>query len=164
MRNVILSVLFVIVILFSKVEVYTQTALAKEKSCQPSTEEILSLIKSAFNALPNDEKVLVAGELKAGSTYLHIPEGRPLTLNMAIAMMGGLKKEGPRLIYVIRQSANDETRNKLEFNYDNIKKGRTKDLVLEKGDVVFVPRGCSDGKLLQPKTQMNQYLVSPIYQ
>jgi len=51
---------------------------------------------------------------------------------------------------LIRQSAEDKTKIKLEIDLREIKQGRAKDVWLEKGDVVFVSRGCVDGKLLPP--------------
>ncbi len=62
MRKVILSVLFATLILFDKSEVHAQESLTKDKSCQPSAEEILSVIKSVYNLSPLPEGVLIAGE------------------------------------------------------------------------------------------------------
>lgn len=103
MRKPIFTLLFTLAILLGNGDVRAQTTLSKQKSCQPSTDEILSLIKSAFDAAPIVEKVLIAGEVKGGAQYLSIPEEQPLTLAMAIAMMGGMRKEG-RSTFNLRNS------------------------------------------------------------
>ncbi|MEJ7700875.1 MAG: hypothetical protein WKF71_14685 [Pyrinomonadaceae bacterium] len=73
-----------------------------------------------------------------------------LSLTQTLATIGGVLKTANHPLYLIRQSAEDKTKIKLEIDLREIKQGRAKDVWLEKGDVVFVSRGCVDGKLLPP--------------
>ena len=156
MRKVILSVLFATLILFDKSEVHAQESLTKDKSCQPSAEEILSVIKSVYNLSPLPEGVLIAGEVWTGhirgtKEVLSLPQTSEwLSLTQTLATIGGVLKTANHTLYLIRQSAEDKTKIKLEIDLREIKQGRAKDVWLEKGDVVFVSRGCVDGKLLPP--------------
>lgn len=149
MKKLILSALFALVVLLSKVEVSAQTSLPEQNTCQPPAEEILSVIKSVYSASPNTESVLIAGEVRAGATRLWLCE-RPLTLRLAIAVSGGVLKSASQPYYLIRRSAEDKTKTILEVSLSDIKRGLAKDMKLERGDVIFVSRGCLDGKLLQP--------------
>lgn len=148
MRKLILGILFTILILLGKVEVYSQTFLPKENSCQPSAEEILSVIKNAYNLSPVSDGVLIAGEIRTGHILTSKVE---LSLFQAIAIVGGVLKTAKQPVYLIRQAADDKTKIRLEIDLRDIKQGRAKDRMLEKGDTVFVLRGCVDGKLLPPK-------------
>lgn len=131
-----------------QVEIRAQKSSVKENSCQQSAEEILSLIKSVYNFSPHPEKVLVAGEFKI-TNHVELPEN-PLTLTQVIAMFGGVLKTSNGSVYLIREFGGNNAKTKLEINLNDIKQGRVKDVFLEKGDVVFAPRVCSDGKILPP--------------
>ncbi len=148
MSKVIICVLLTILVFLGRGEVYAQTSLAKENPCQPSAEEILSVIKFVYKWSPSPKKVLITGEVRTIG-YLHIPE-EPLSLIQVVAMIGGVLKTARGPVYLIRQSSEDKTKSKLEIDLIGIKQGREKDVILEKGDVIFVPRGCVDGKLLPP--------------
>ncbi len=76
-----------------------------------------------------------------------------MVLTEALALMGGVWKTSNGSVYLIRQSFEDETKSKLDVNLREIEQGRINDAVLQAGDVIFVARGCSDGKLLSPTTK-----------
>src|SRR4051812_48049096 len=113
MRKVILSVLFAIVIVLAKVEVYAQTSLPKETTCQPSADEILLVIKSVYNLSPNAETLLIAGETR--TTQLRISD-LPVSLTRATAAVGGTFKTANHPFYLIRQSAQEQTKTILQFD------------------------------------------------
>jgi hypothetical protein len=98
--------------------------------------------------------VLIAGEVWTGhirgtKEVLSLPQTSEwLSLTQTLATIGGVLKTANHTLYLIRQSAEDKTKIKLEIDLREIKQGRAKDVWLEKGDVVFVSRGCVDGKLL----------------
>ena len=147
MRKLIFSVLLAAIILLGNEEIQAQKSLPKEDYCQPSAEEILSVIKSTYNLSPTSEGVVIAGEIQT----LHIREAKePLTLTQVIASAGGVLKTASDLVYLIRLSNEDESKSKQEIKLSDIKRGLIKDVILERGDVVFMPRGCVDGKLLPP--------------
>lgn len=154
MKKLIIIGLFAIVIFAGTGEICAQSSAPTNTPCQPSAEEVLSLIKSAFNLSPVSDAVLVAGEVPAGGQHLRVSENL-ITLTQGIAMAGGILKTGSGLIYVIRGSAEGEKKTKLEISYKDIKQGRTKDLIVERGEVIFVPRGCSKGKLLKPSPKQS---------
>jgi hypothetical protein len=145
MRKIVLSILFTIIIFLGKGNVQAQLYLPEANPCDVSAEEILSVIKSVYNLSPISEEVLIAGEIRTG--YLRVPK-EPLSVIQAFAMVGYSLKTASFRFYLIRQT--EGKANKLEIDLRDIKKGRAKDVILEKGDVIFVPRGYVDGKLLQP--------------
>lgn len=62
-------------------------------------------------------------------------------------MVGGFYKTAQQPIYLIRQST-DKTVSKIGVDFTKIRKGEAEDVNLKKGDIVFVSRGCENGKLL----------------
>jgi len=72
MKKVIISVLFTIVILLGKGEIHAQTSLPKDNFCQPSAEEILSVIESVYNRSTFPKGVLIAGEVKAIKIFAYM--------------------------------------------------------------------------------------------
>lgn len=134
--------------------------------CQPTAEDILSATNPVKNWNPSFDGILAVGELKSTGNTLSAKE--PLSLTQVIAMVGGILKTAQSPIYLIRQSENG-TRNKIEIDINKIKRGQEKDINLRKGDILFVSRGCTNGKLLPatkkilPFLQLNPGLVdSPI--
>jgi hypothetical protein len=149
MKKAILAVLITLIILAVETEVYAQTPLAKQNVCQPSAEEILSLIKTAYSISPETESVLVAGEVQAVQKLRHSNE-RQLTISLALAMAGRSIRTVSKPIYVIRPSNENQSETVIEIKADDILTGLGKDVELEIGDVVFVSKGCVKGKLLHP--------------
>lgn len=149
MKKIILGVIFALFVLITETEVYAQTFSSKKKSCQPSAQEILSLIKTVYNLPPKAESVLIAGEVHSIMELRHYQERR-LTISLALAVTGRSIRTVNQPVYVIRWSNVDQTKTLLEINIADTLKGLVKDFELEMGDVVFVSKGCSDGKLLPP--------------
>lgn len=131
---------------FGRLEiVYAQQSSPKETLCQQSAKEILSEIETLYELFPASDKVLVAGEVYAAQL---LANGKQLSLTQALATVGGLSRNARRSIYLLRQTADSEEQTVLEIDLREIKTGRTKDLLLENGDVVFVPRRCPNGKIV----------------
>lgn len=150
MKKVLVSVLFIIVILSGKGEVNAQTILPDNRFCQPSAEEVLAVIESAYKWSAFPKGVLIAGEVRAIKDLRLYEDQQPMFLTEALAMMGGVWKSANGSVYLIQQSLEDKTKSKLEIKLKEIKQGRINDLVLQAGDIIFVARGCSDEKLLMP--------------
>ncbi len=123
--------------------VCAQQSSLKEKPCQQSAKEILSEIETVYDLSPAPDKVLVAGEVFRSQL---IASEKPLSLTQALAIVGGFSRVARLSVYLLRQATNGEVRTVLEIDLREIKAGRTKDLLLEDGDVVFVPRRYSTGK------------------
>jgi hypothetical protein len=153
MKKIIISVLFTIVILLGKGEATAQTSLPKDNFCQPSAEEVLLVIESTYKWSTFSKGVLIAGEVRAIKDLRLYEDQQLMVLTEALALMGGVWKTANGSVYLIRQSSESETKFKLEVNLREIKQGRINDVVLQAGDVIFVARGCSDGKLLLPTTK-----------
>ena len=64
MKKAFLAVLITLIVFVAETEVYAQTPLPRQNACKPSAEEILSLIKTAYNISPETESVLVTGEVQ----------------------------------------------------------------------------------------------------
>ncbi len=123
--------------------VHAQQSPPKETPCQQSAKEILSEIETLYELSSASDKVLVAGEVYESQI---LANEKQLSLTQALAVVGGLSRTARRSIYLLRQGADSEARTVLEIDLREIKMGRIKDLLLENGDVVFVPRRCSSGK------------------
>ncbi|MGI8495319.1 MAG: SLBB domain-containing protein, partial [Pyrinomonadaceae bacterium] len=81
--------------------------------------------------------VYITGEVK-GAGALHIPEGG-LSLFQAVAMLGGETREAKtKDIKIYRLKADSKDRETLSVNFDEIKKGERKDMMLEPYDIVQV--------------------------
>lgn len=163
MREIIFSVLLALIVFSSKGEVRGQESLPKDNSCQPSAEEILFLVKSTYNLVPNAEGVIVAGEVYLTTNIslkeepnLSLQPYKPLWTAQLVAMVGGFSKNAEHPFYLIRESSEEKTKIKQEIDLREIKAGRAKDVQVEKGDVIFVGRGCSDGRLLPTKKRKEQ--------
>ncbi len=83
--------------------------------------------------------VYFTGEVKAAQG-VHIPEGG-LSLVQAIAMVGGFNKEAKtKDIKIYRLKPDSKDRTMIAVNYDLIKKGQQKDVMLEPYDIVEVDK------------------------
>jgi polysaccharide biosynthesis/export protein len=83
--------------------------------------------------------VYFTGELKS-SDNLRIPEGG-LSLFRAISMLGGLSREAKsKDIKIYRLKPDSMERDLISVNFDKIKKGEQKDVMLEPYDIVEVDR------------------------
>ncbi len=137
---VMISLIFV----FGRLEIaYAQQSLPKGICCEQSAEEILSEIDSVYDLSPAPDKVLVAGEVYAPQL---LANEKKLSLTQALAMVGGFSKIARLSVYLLRQAIDGEARTVMEIDLRQIKTGQTKDILLENGDVVFVPRRCINGK------------------
>lgn len=131
---------------FGRLEIVcAQQSLPKEKHCQQSAKEILSEIDTVYDLFPASDKVLVAGEVYAPQL---LASKKPLSLTQALAMVGGFSRTAGRSVYLLRQATDGEGQTVLKIDFKEIKTGRTKDLLLENGDVVFVPKRCSNRKTM----------------
>lgn len=165
MRKFVFCVSLAAVILLAEGEIHAQNSLSKANSCQPSAEEILSVIKSAYGLSPGSEAVLIAGEIQ--TLLLRIPEKRlsatrpsePFTATKILAMLGGALKTAKHPFYLIRKSGGGEAETVSEVDLREIKKGRAIDLEVKNGDVIFVPRGCVGGKLMPPAKTPNRNFI-----
>jgi len=129
---------------FGRLEIiYAQQSSPKEICCQQSAEEILSEIDTVYDLSPASDKVLVAGEVYAPQL---LASEKNLSLTQALAMVGGFSKFARLSVYLLRQAIDGEARTVMEIDLRQIKTGQTKDILLENGDVVFVPRRCANGK------------------
>ena len=71
---------------------------------------------------------------------IRLPEGG-LSLTQAIAMVGGVRREAKtKEIKIYRLKANSKDREIIAANYESIKKGQQKDLMLEPYDIVEVDK------------------------
>lgn len=129
---------------FNEVTVKAQTQ-KQDSFCQPNIEEILYTINPVKDWNPAFDEILVGGEIRTSAIFKSPDE--PLSLSKAIAMLGGLLKTAQQPIYLIRSSA-DKNRSKIDVDFNKIRKGESEDVSLKKGDIVFVSRGCANGKLL----------------
>lgn len=83
--------------------------------------------------------VYVTGEV-AQKTGIRLPEGG-LSLSQAIAMVGGVNRDAKtKDIRIYRLKANSKDREIISANYDAIKKGTQKDVMLEPYDIVEVDK------------------------
>jgi polysaccharide biosynthesis/export protein len=83
--------------------------------------------------------VYFTGEVKA-TQGLRIPEGG-LSLFQAISMLGGVNREAKtRDIKIYRLKTNSKDREVISVNYDKIRKGEEKDVMLEPFDIVEVDK------------------------
>jgi len=131
---------------FGRLEIVcAQQSPLKETPCKQSAKEILSEIETVYNLFPVPDKILVAGEVYVSQL---LTNEKTLSLSQSLAMVGGFSRTARRSVYLLRQATNGEARTVLEIDFREIKAGRTKDLLLENGDVVFVPRRCSNGKIV----------------
>jgi hypothetical protein len=149
MKKAFLAVLVTLIVFVAETEVYAQIPLPRQIACKPSAEEILSLIKTAYNISPETESVLVTGESQ-GVQKLRLSNERQLTISLALAITGRSIRTISKPIYVIRPSNDEQSQTVLEIKAGDVLTGLIKDVKLEMGDVVFVSMGCTDGKLLQP--------------
>lgn len=71
---------------------------------------------------------------------IRLPEGG-LSLTQALAMVGGVRREAKtKDIKIYRLKANSKDRETIAVNYDSIKKGQQKDVMLEPYDIVEVDK------------------------
>lgn len=83
--------------------------------------------------------VYITGEVRQ-PVGLHLKEGG-LSLSQAMAMVGGVNREAKtKDIKIYRQRANSKDREVISVNYDLIKKGTQKDVMLEPYDIVEVDK------------------------
>lgn len=152
----ICSSLVLLLFFFSSDAVKTQ-AQKQDNFCQPTIEEILFAINPVKDWNPSFDGVLIAGELKSMAILGNYEKS--LSITQAIAMLGGTLRTAQQPIYLIRQST-DKKRNKIEVDLNKIKKGDAEDIKLQKGDILFVSRGCENGKLL-PATKPTLPFLQP---
>jgi hypothetical protein len=153
MKKLILRILFITAIVSGTSAVRAQTLQTRNLSCQPTAEEILSIVKTVYNWAPSADGVLLTGELSV-TGELEMSE-KQLSLTRLLAMIGGVSKTSNGTIYVIRQTGKNGTNIKFEIDLNAVKQGRASDLMLEKGDLVFAPRNCANGKLMMPSKPAN---------
>lgn len=149
MRITRLVLLFCGLFLFESVTVLSQESVSKPDSCQPSIDDILSSVKIFSHYTPSPNGVWMTGEITAGWQVLSMREPN-MSLLIALAYVGGNLDTASGTIYVIRQTSNDNSQTILVRNIHDIEQGSAKDLALEKGDLVFVSRGCNGRKLRLP--------------
>lgn len=135
-----------LVVFSAELKINAQNTIPKQIYCEPTTAEILFAINPVDNWSPSIKGILVAGEFMT-TGILKLPE-ESLLMTQLTAMVGGIPKNSSQTVYLLRESEGNKTRKKQEVNLDDIKTGRTKDIKLKTGDIVFLPRGCADGKLL----------------
>lgn len=83
--------------------------------------------------------VYFTGEIKAANA-IHIPEGG-LSLFQAVSMLGGVTREAKtKDIKIYRLKADSKDRETLSVNFDEIKKGEQKDVMLQPYDIVEVDK------------------------
>lgn len=83
--------------------------------------------------------IFIVGEVNAVGKLL-LPEGG-LPLTQAIAMVGGVKREAKtKDIKIYRLKGNSKDREIIAVNYDKIKKGEQKDILLSPQDIVEVDK------------------------
>lgn len=83
--------------------------------------------------------IYITGEV-VQRTGIRLPEGG-LSLSQAIAMVGGVNREAKtKDISIYRLKANSKDREIISANYDAIKKGTQRDLMLEPYDIVEVDK------------------------
>jgi polysaccharide export outer membrane protein len=83
--------------------------------------------------------VYITGEVRL-PTGIFLKEGG-LSLSQAVAMVGGVNREAKtKDIKIYRQKANSKDREVISANYDLIKKGTQKDVMLEPYDIVEVDK------------------------
>lgn len=83
--------------------------------------------------------IFIVGEVNAVGKLL-LPEGG-LPLTQAIAMVGGVRREAKtKDIKIYRLKANSKEREIIPVNYDKIKKGEQKDVLLSPYDIVEVDK------------------------
>lgn len=71
---------------------------------------------------------------------MRLPEGG-LSLAQALAMVGGVRREAKtKDVKIYRLKANSKDRETISVNYDNIKKGQQKDVMLEPYDIIEVDK------------------------
>lgn len=89
--------------------------------------------------VPKASPVYITGEV-VQRTGLRLPESG-LSLSQAIAMVGGVNREAKtKDIKIYRLKANSKDREIIAANYDLIKKGTQKDMMLEPYDIVEVDK------------------------
>lgn len=115
----------------------------KETSCQQSAKEIFSKMETLYNLSPAPDKILVVGEVYAQQ---FLANEKSLSLTQALAKVGGFSRNAGRSVYLLRLVTDGEESTVLKIGFREIKKGGAKDLLLENGDVVFVPRRCANRK------------------
>jgi polysaccharide export outer membrane protein len=92
-----------------------------------------------FIVVQKASPVYFTGEIRAAQA-LYIPEGG-LSLVQAIAMLGGVSKEAKtKDIKIYRKKPNSQDRDTISVNYDLIKKGQQKDVMLAPYDWVEVDK------------------------
>jgi polysaccharide export outer membrane protein len=83
-------------------------------------------------------RVFVMGRVnRPGAVTSKLSEG--VTLLQAIADAGGLAEGAKESAVLVTRKGKDGKEQKLKINLKDILKGRRKDLVLQEGDVVYVP-------------------------
>jgi hypothetical protein len=112
--------------------------------CPKTAEQILSHIKTYVNLSPDPEKILIVGEVRM-QRLLIFPE-KPPTLMQALAMSGGLLKTSNLYVYLIRRLPEEEMIVDWEFSVKDIRHGIVRDVPLKKGDVIYAPGICINGR------------------
>jgi hypothetical protein len=143
------TLIFLAIAFGSCMIIQAQNSSPREHSWQQSVDKILSDLGIANGLSPAAGKALVIGEVLMPQ-LLVLPDDRPIFLTEAIAKIGGVLITAGHRVYLIRQNSGGKAI-KREIDLREIKKGRTKDVILEKGDVVLVPRVGADGEILLPK-------------
>lgn len=153
-----LKISLLLLLFLSSGAVIKVKAQSKTNSCRPTVEEILFAINPVKDWNPDIDGVLAAGEFKS-NTGIKIDKENPLSVSQLIAMVGGIPlafRNQP--IYLIRQPI-DKAKDGIQIDWNAIKKGQAEDIRLEKGDILFIPRGCENGKLLSPTKSIFQEKV-----
>ena len=149
-----INLLLFIFFAFGAGQLYAQSTDIKEKQCKLSTEEIISAVKSELKISPPSDAIIIGGEVKSGTQFIHLPK-RTLTLIDALAISGGLTIEADSLVYIIRQSADGKIA-KSEIDYHSLNLGKIGEFELKKGDLIFVPRSCRKDEPQQNMKKINR--------
>lgn len=153
MRNLFLIFLLFFVILSQSAESLSQTTSADKKPCRPSAEEILSAIQNSYKLTLSPEEILIAGEINIG-WWKYSSKVEKVPLNRVFGEFGRRREVSILFgspIFIIRQFPGEPPKLRLEIQSGFDKELIERNIILEKGDIVFVSRGCGiDGKLMPP--------------
>lgn len=145
-----LLLIFVVVLFSLSTNYYSQNR--KSIPCQPTADEIMRFINLPQPWDFRSEKILIVGEIK-GPQILKLSKESLLT--SVIAMTGGVSKTAKQPLYLVRHSAETNAIKIINADINEIKRGNTENIILKQGDLVYVSRGCVDGKLLPPTEPIN---------
>lgn len=116
----------------------------------PCYEDPFALIKNADIKI-DKQAILVIGEIKKNGRLTYIPD---LYMTKAIALFGGITPNTSGFVRIFRG------KEILNSNINLIKKGLEKDVLLEKGDIVYLPVRCSKKQFLDKIKQDFQRLLN----